>query len=62
MTSEDKIAKALQLYDIVEQFINDNKIWDGECVYQSDRVIENSYDFVHQLCSIVGYIDWEDDD
>lgn len=36
-------------------FINAQKITDAECVYQSDHVIQNAYDFVGGICEIVGY-------
>jgi hypothetical protein len=58
----DKTEKALKLYDIVEQFIEDQDIWGEESVYQCDRVIENAYDFIAQLCDIVGYRELEPED
>lgn len=58
----DKTEKALKLYDIVEQFIEDQNIWGDECVYQSDHVIENAYAFITELCDIVGYKELEDED
>lgn len=58
----EKTEKALELYDIVEQFIEEQNIWGDECVYQSDRVIENAYAFIAQLCDIVGYKELEDAD
>ena len=58
----EKTEKALKLYDIVEQFIEDQRIWGEECVYQTDRVIENAYDFIAELCDIVGYKPLDDED
>ena len=58
----EKVEKALELYDIVEKFINDNRIWGAECIYTYDRVIENSYEFMHKLCDVVGYKELEDED
>lgn len=57
-----KTEKALKLYDIVEDFIDEQHIWGDECVYQSDRVIENAYAFIAQLCDIVGYKQLDDED
>lgn len=54
--------KCEKLYRIVEQFIEDQRIWGDECVYQSDRVIENAYEFIAQLCDIVGYKQLDDED
>jgi hypothetical protein len=58
----DKTEKALKLYNIVEQFIEDQNIWGDECVYQTDRVIENAHEFIAQLCDIVGYKPLDDED
>lgn len=58
----EKTEKALKLYAIVEQFIEEQSIWGDECVYQSDRVIENAYVFIAELCNIVGYKEIEDND
>lgn len=46
---------------IVENFIKQNKIYCPESIYQSDRVIQNAYEFIEQLCDIVGYYDDEDE-
>jgi glutaminase len=62
MSMTEKAEKALKLYDIVEKFIEEQNIWSDECVYQSDRVIENAYAFIAELCDIVGYKPLEDED
>jgi hypothetical protein len=51
-----------RLYSIVKAFIEEQNIWGDECVYQSDRVIENAYVFIEQLCDVVGYKELEDED
>jgi len=43
----------------VEKFIQEQRIYGEETVYQSDRVIENAYDFIADLCRIVGYRDFK---
>ena len=40
---------------IVKKFIADQEINCADCVYQSDRVVENSYQFIVELCEVVGY-------
>lgn len=50
-----------QLLDLCEQFIKDNKIDCAEVVYQNDRVIRNAYEFIEEICEIVGYDESEDD-
>ncbi len=44
-----------KVLEIVKKFINDQKIYCSEAVYQSDRVIENAYTFIDELCEVVGY-------
>ena len=51
-----------KLYEIVKDFIDKHNIWGDECVYQSDRVIENSYAFIAQLCTVVGYKELDEED
>ena len=43
-------------------FINKQKIGCAETVYQTDRVIENAYEFIEGICEIVGYYKYEDDE
>lgn len=56
MTTEHTVLK------LVRKFIQDNKISCGETIYQSDRVGENSLEFIEQLCEVVGYYKGEDED
>lgn len=53
--------KQQQLWDLCQKFINDQKISHPECVYQSDRVIENAYELIDNICDIVGYVKDEDE-
>lgn len=52
--------KARECLRLVDDFISDNEIICEESVYQSDRVIDNAYDFIAALCNVAGY--WEDDE
>jgi hypothetical protein len=54
--------KCDKLYQIVADFIDEQNIWGDECVYQCDRVIENAYVFIAQLCDVVGYKELEEED
>jgi hypothetical protein len=58
----DYLQKCDKLYQIVADFIDEQNIWGDECVYQSDRVIQNAYVFIAQLCDVVGYKELEDED
>lgn len=45
-----------------EKFIRDQQITCSEAVHQTDRVIENAYEFIEGVCEIVGYHQTEDDE
>jgi hypothetical protein len=58
----DYLQKCDKLYQLVEKFIEDQRIICEESIYQTDRVIENAYEFIADLCNVVGYKDIEDED
>lgn len=43
------------------KFIEDQDISFPECVYQSDNVILNAYEFIAGACDIVGYHECEEE-
>jgi hypothetical protein len=45
-----------------QKFIRDQRIDCPEVVHQTDRVIENAYEFIEGICDIVGYHRMEDDE
>ena len=49
------IASDADLKRACRGFIDHNRIGCPETIYQSDRVIENAYEFIEQICEIVGY-------
>ncbi len=57
-----KPYKAERLFELTQKFITDQRIHCGETVYQSDRVIENGYEFIHEACKIVGFFKDPDDE
>lgn len=71
---DDPIGFVLASYDLIhaqlqqaralvahcEQFVQDQRIHCAETVYQTDRVIQNAYEFIQGVCDIVGY--YEDPD
>jgi hypothetical protein len=58
----DYLQRCDKLYQIVSDFIEEQDIWGPETIYQSDRVIENAYEFMRKLCDVVGYKELEDED
>lgn len=49
-----------KLMNVCKKFITDQDINCAEDIYQSDRVIENAYEFIEQVCKVVGYVEMED--
>ena len=50
-----------KLVDTCKAFIKAQEIRCPEDIYQSDRVIENAYEFIESICNILGYLPSEDD-
>lgn len=48
-------AMGKQALKIIERFIDDNGISCAESIYQLDKVIQNAYEFIEELCELVGY-------
>ena len=44
-----------------KSFIKDQKVRCPEDVWQSDKVIENAYEFIEGICNIVGYFKDDED-
>ena len=55
------MPKKDKLREIVEKFVKKQKISCPETIYQSDRVIENAYEFIKELCNEVGYHKYPED-
>ena len=45
-----------RLFAVAQKFIQQQNIFCAETIYQSDRVIVHAYEFIEQVCDIVGYI------
>lgn len=50
-----------QLWDLCKKFIEDRGLGHPECIYQSDEVILNAYEFIEDVCDIVGYFEHKED-
>lgn len=50
-----------KLLELCEKFIKDNNIHCSDSIYQRDDVIENGYEFIEQICDIVGYAETDED-
>ena len=50
-----------ELHALCLKFINEQKITCAETVCQCDHVIVNAYDFIAEICEIVGYAEYDDE-
>ena len=48
-----------RLWLICRKFIIEQTISCPESICQSDRVILNAYDFIEEICDLIGYYDYE---
>ena len=51
-----------QLLLLCQKFIRDNEIGCSESIYQSDRIILNSPDFIREICDVIGYHKFKEDE
>jgi len=51
-----------ELHRVCLDFITKQKIDCAETIYQSDHVIENAYEFIQDVCDIVGYAKYDEED
>jgi len=56
------MTKEQQLFELCKKFIEDQSIGCAETIYQTDWVIENAYEFIEDICNIVGYVEEEDEE
>jgi hypothetical protein len=54
MNKEPSHAELKALWDVCVKFIEEQRIWCIETIYQSDRVIENATEFIEDVCNVVG--------
>ncbi len=51
-----------ELWKVCEDFILKQKIECPETIHQCDWVIENAYEFIEDICDIIGYDEYDEDD
>lgn len=62
MKLEPSHAELKALWDVCSKFIEEQRIWSIETVYQTDSVIENAYEFIEDVCNVVGCYLLEDEE
>jgi hypothetical protein len=61
MNTEPSIKEMAALWNKCLEFVESQRISYAETIYQSDRVIENAYEFIEDVCDIVGYNDEDEE-
>ncbi len=54
--------KQKMLWKLCENFISNLEIGSSETIYQSDKIYEESPDFIRSICDIVGYHEFPEDE
>lgn len=60
--NKPSVTDTAALWELCVKFIEHNNIKCPESVSQTDRVIQNAYDLIEDICNIVGYVYIEEDD
>ena len=62
MNREPSVKEMKALWNKCLEFVEAQNIRCPESIYQTDRVIENAYEFIEDVCNIVGYTESKEDD
>lgn len=62
INTEPSVKEMAALWNVCAKFIEQQKIGCPETIYQMDRVIENAYEFIQDICDEVGYYEPEEYD
>jgi hypothetical protein len=57
MNDEPSVGEMAALWKTCMRFIKEQRISCEETISQCDWVIENAYDFIEQVCDVVGYLE-----
>lgn len=62
MNDEPSVREMAALWNACLNFIKKHEIGCSESIYQSDRVMIAAPELVEEVCNIVGYIPYEDEE
>lgn len=60
MIVKPSVAEMAALWNVCRKFIEEQEIGAPETIHQCDWVIENAYEFIEDVCEVVGYKPYED--
>lgn len=55
MSNQPTHEELMALWNVCKNFIEGQEIGCPETIYQCDWVIENAYEFIEDVCDVVGY-------
>ena len=55
MNTKPSVKEMTALWNKCLEFVESQRISCAETIHQTDRVIENAYEFIEDVCDIVGY-------
>lgn len=62
MNTEPSVAEMATLWNVCRKFIEEQEIGCADTIHQCDWVIEHAYEFIEDVCEVVGYKPYEDDE
>ncbi len=62
MNTEPSVAEMAALWNVCVKFIEEQEIGCADTIHQCDWVIEHAYEFIEDVCDVVGYKPYEDDE
>lgn len=62
MNTEPSVAEMAALWNVCRKFIEEQEIGCADTIHQCDWVIEHAYEFIEDVCEVVGYKPYEDDE
>jgi hypothetical protein len=55
-------AELMALWNVCKKFVEDQEIGCAETIYQTDLVFEHACEFIEDVCNVVGYKPYEDEE
>lgn len=59
--NEPTHEQLMALWNVAKKFVEDQEIGCADTIHQCDWVIEHAYEFIEEVCEVVGYKEYEDE-
>lgn len=60
--TEPTHAELIALWKVCKGFVEKQEISCAETIHQCDWVIEHAYEFIEDVCNVVGYVEYKDEE